>query len=1154
MPNPILSDQDLNAFAYGLAVRFAARATGQDDESARLLYRRPSDHVLTGFLTPVSNNATGTGEDIDDQLVADLPRDAATEQTNLGIHWLLSRSVLQSDAVIKARIQLSIYVRRLPSREEQEQTQWSIPRAAARVHARTGGQQPRLQAEAIPVWTREDLGEIEAGPILLSNLWQQRRISIPLGDQVMQRLSGRNSDDLYPGRQPLVLYEDDVATDMAFTAWRATLPLGLWPLDWRPMLDVRLASVPTEPDLMRIAARVINRTSTIARSSLGYVDPNLYGVHLSLTLPEGAHRPTIFRELPQSFRYDRQMPAVGINAHAKLRREAGYTVLETESVPVYIAQRLEPRVIPGVSPCFDVLASDPLPTLQGILEAMRSYDVNDWAQAVSGQREPSERKEAEDARKRFQAETDRFARGIKLLANTRYPHVARAFSLLNRAMADANRGRFSEWRMFQIVFVVPQLPVLAGREYPELAEEGDDDVDILWFAAGGGKTEAFLGLILWQAFFDRLRGKTFGVVSFVRFPLRLLTFQQLQRLASALAAADSLRQAEGLRGARFSIGYFVGRGTTPNTIDDDTHHRYAQHGPDPKLQRLYRCPFCDAPTKVTYDATQRLVEHRCTQASSGCPNGNKRLPVYVVDFDLYRFLPTVIVSTVDKLAQFGQNQRFAQLMGRITVFCPEHGVSFLGANTLCPGAQALDRGERPTHCGSHLLKYGPFHDLAPSLLIQDELHLLSEELGTFDAHYETGVVEMVRSLGGQPWKVIAATATIENYKDHAWHLYLRCARQFPGPGPQTYESFYYTQSCEKIGRIFVGLLGVGRKHTPAVTRTLALIYLELQRARDLAAQDVRAACACYGLGNLDNAAFDSLVFLYELVLTYVLTRKGSDQVSEAIESRVKNDLQDVAPNHGELLVDTFNGGVSEAEMSAAVQRIRDASPQGRPEERLRGIVATNVIGHGVDVDRFNIMVFAGFPRLVAEYIQASARVGRTFPGLSFFVVTPQSERDRSVFDRFVKFHEYVDRLVDPSAITRWPESAMRRTVPGLLSGYLMGVAANQVGRRFSNVQQIQEAHAEGLLALLTEEVVRWLEQAYGADRAPSSERYRNQLQIVAQNRYSSVINQPRVRGGRPDNLNTFLEAMQSLRDTDDPAFITVGRPTEAAVLRRLIRA
>lgn len=1158
MPATQLSDKDFNAFARGLVTHFSARATGQDEASARIIQSRPSDHILSGFLTPVREDmldtaAAGTAEEaVEEHLATDLPHDTAYEQTSIGMHWLAPRAALQSGTCMNVRVRLYVYVRRLPSREEQMRVLWSIPLQASRAHARDGGPTPAREAEVVPVWTREDLGEIVLLPVDLGHLRRRRRLQIAVADNVAAALRERDPADLYPGRQPHRLREEDAATDPAFGSWRATLPPGGWPLGWRPVLDVRLSSVLTEPGLVRISVRVVNRTSPVPSQNLDYVDPNLYGVRLRLTVPTQAHRPTVFHELPQSFRYDRQMLAVGINAHALVRKDGDHVVLETDAIPVHSAARLEARVLPGTSPRFDVLAADPVPTLHRILAAMHEYDAEQWEVAVARQETQHERKEAEEARERFREEAARFARGVNLLADNRYPHVARAFALMNRAMSAASGGRYQAWRLFQIVFIVSQLRVLAGREHPELAGPDDDAADILWFAAGGGKTEAFLGLILWQAFFDRLRGKRVGVAAFVRFPLRLLTFQQLQRLGSALGAAELLRQAEGLGGMPFAIGYFVGQGTTPNAIDDARHRRYCEQGAEPKLLRLYRCPFCDAPTKVAYDPSQRLVQHRCTRAGAGCPNGDARLPVYVVDADLYRFLPTVVVSTVDKLAQLGQNQRFAQLMGRISVICPVHGASFLGANGLCPAVAALDHGGHPTHCGVHLLDYGPFHDAGPSLLIQDELHLLSEELGTFDAHYETGTAALVRSLGGQAWQVVAATATIANYEEHAWHLYMRRARQFPGPGPQAYESFYYTQSRDRIGRIFVGVLGVGRKHTPAVSRVLALVYLELQRAREIATRDLPAACARYALGSLDKAAFDRLIFFYELLLTYVLTRKGSDQVAEAIESRVKTDLHEVAPEHGALLVDTFNGGVSEAEMSAAVQRIREATSEGPPEKRLRGIVATNVIGHGVDVDRFNVMLFAGFPRLVAEYIQASARVGRTFPGISFFVATPQSERDRSIFDRFVKFHEYVDRLVDPSAITRWPEPAMLRTVPGLLAGYLMGVAAERVGRRLATVEQVQDAHAAALPPLLMDSVVGWAEQAYGADRAPS-ERYRERLRVTVQNRYSSVINQPRVHGGQPSNLNMYLGAMQSLRDTDDPAFITVNRPAQRAVLRRLTR-
>src|SRR5262249_44725371 len=154
-------------------------------------------------------------------------------------------------------------------------------------------------------------------------------------------------------------------------------------------------------------------------------------------------------------------------------------------------------------------------------------------------------------------------RGVALLKNPAYPHVLRAFCLMNESIRMANTAHH-RWHLFQIAFIVSLLPELASREYPELKSEEDGRVDLLWFAAGGGKTEAFLGVILWQAFFDRLRGKRFGNTAFVRFPLRLLTFQQLQRLSRTLAFADTVRHHAGLKGARFSMGYLVGSSVTPN--------------------------------------------------------------------------------------------------------------------------------------------------------------------------------------------------------------------------------------------------------------------------------------------------------------------------------------------------------------------------------------------------------------------------------------------------------------------------------------------------------------------------------------------------------------------------------------------------------------
>jgi hypothetical protein len=906
--------------------------------------------------------------------------------------------------------------------------------------------------------------------------------------------------------------------------------------------------VPTQPGQWRVASRVINETAEPGRAQHDFVDANLYAVGLSVRLPAGVHRDTIFQELPASFRYDRSMAGVGINSHVEHENDSAEIRLWAETVPVVETPRLEARDIPGADPTFAALSGDPDPVLESIADAMAEYDTTRWTEKIASLA-GIERSEAESARERYRREIARFRRGQELLRDKTYPAVREAFLLMNEAMGLAN-PQHERWRLFQIVFIVSCLRELAAREHAVLAESDDGWVDLLWFAAGGGKTEAFMGTILWQAFFDRLRGKTIGTTAFLRYPLRLLTFQQLQRLARALAAAEVIRKRHGLPSSRFSLGYLVGNTVTPNRIVPERHKRYEKEGVDPRFQRMFRCPFCDAPVALKYDASLWLIEHRCTNPS--CPGGQQRLPIYITDQDVYRFLPTVIVSTVDKLALLGQNQRFANIFGRIDLVCHRHGASFSRTNDLCEAASAFAKGDHPDKCGGVPVLYGPFHDVAPAILVQDELHLLSEELGTFDAHYETGTMALCRSLAAKPWKIVGATATIQEFERQAGELYLRHAREFPVAGSGAYDSFYYCQNPDRIGRLFIGLLGVARKHTPAVTKTLSILYKEVQAARELLAADPAVATSAYGTGILSQIEAQELCFLYELVLTYVLTRKGSDQVAEAIESRVRRELQELCPSHGELLIEMFNGGVDVSQMIASMEELKTASPSGDPTTRVRGIVTTNIIGHGVDVDRFNVIVFAGLTRLVAEYIQASGRVGRRYPGISVFVATPQGERDRSIFGRFGKFHQYLDRLVDPAAVTRWPEPALDRTLPGLMCGYIMGVAAAAIRRPLPTVEAVLAAYGGvGTEALSEDAIIRWMIDAYGSDYAPSPNKYADRLRRKVLNKFSSIVNAiPRRGGAQP--LNTHLDAMTSLRDVDEPAQIRVANSDEAKRLRRLI--
>lgn len=115
---------------------------------------------------------------------------------------------------------------------------------------------------------------------------------------------------------------------------------------WKAFVDVRLISVPTEPQSIRVAIRVINDSPAPAKAQSDFLDANVYAVRLSVAVPKEVHRPTIFQELPASFRYDRQMPGVGINSHVCEEQNGALLQLTAESVPQTETARLEARRIP----------------------------------------------------------------------------------------------------------------------------------------------------------------------------------------------------------------------------------------------------------------------------------------------------------------------------------------------------------------------------------------------------------------------------------------------------------------------------------------------------------------------------------------------------------------------------------------------------------------------------------------------------------------------------------------------------------------------------------------------------------------------------------------------------------------------------------------
>jgi hypothetical protein len=573
----------------------------------------------------------------------------------------------------------------------------------------------------------------------------------------------------------------------------------------------------------------------------------------------------------------------------------------------------------------------------------------------------------------------------------------------------------NSWRAFQIAFIL-----LSIESFVKEDSDSRKIVDLIWFPTGGGKTEAYLGVAAFQMILRRLGNPMdAGVDVLMRYTLRLLTADQFQRSSRLICALEYLRRnnQDKLGNIPFSIGIWVGSKTTPN------NNKSAKQSLS-KLQKnvkgaeqfiVNNCPWCGANLGYYGEKNSKKKHYFGYKIENNklvvhCPDNNclfhEELPIYIVDETIYEKRPTFLIGTVDKFVQLVWQPKARALFG-------------------------IDSdGERFTS--------------PPSLIVQDELHLISGPLGTLTGLFEVLIEELcLKEIDGEiiKPKIIAATATIKQFEEQALALFGRKqSRLFPSPGIENEDSFFATPAVDED----TGIPKPGRKYVGVYTQTVRIMMSQVMAFSSILQSSNE-------IEEDERDPYWTLLTFYntlrELGGGLTLTQTDIPQYSNSMAMRKGQKDQRYINKYLEL-----TSRKQSHEISKTIDDLKVSYVENNKNNRNSSIdlcLASNIIEVGVDIDRLSVMAIVGQPKMTAQYIQVSGRVGRRWwerPGIIFTLYSNTKSRDKSHFEHFREYHQKLYAQVEPTSVTPFSDSSLDRGLHAVIVGFLRQALNDDIAR------------------------------------------------------------------------------------------------------------
>jgi len=695
-----------------------------------------------------------------------------------------------------------------------------------------------------------------------------------------------------------------------------------------------------------------------------------------------------------------------------------------------------------------------------------------------------------------------------------------------------------KYRPFQLAFLLLNIDSITNLK----SDARNKVVDLIWFPTGGGKTEAYLSVAAFTILYRRLMNETGyeGTSVIMRYTLRLLTAQQFERASRLIVSLDFLREQfeQELREEAITIGMWVGMSSTPNSLKEaegkveDINEECNKKDGTPESKNVFQissCPWCGTKliTKNEYNKwdfgfkySKKEKEFKIKCVNKKCHFHNE-LPIQVVDEMLYDNPPTLLFGTVDKFAMLAWKAK---------------GNRFFNS---------LENDKLP-----------------PDLIIQDELHLLTGPLGTITGIFES-VIEMLCTKNGRKPKIISSTATTRNTNEQIKALYGndRVVNIFPPSGLSYDDSFFAKVSKTESTRRYIGFIPTGKSSIDTQLQMLANLFVaRLEVYKTLILK-----------GEKDYKIFDkywTLVSYYNSLKDVgKIHNKVGDEIStftSALQKKLYGDNSNYKFNHASLYNrdEELTSRIDSTKIKQTLKRLEEnifnedtigEYPNGNTFVKAKtGIIdlvlATNMISVGIDIERFNIMLINSQPKNVAEYIQASSRVGRKYKGLVIDLLDANRARDKSHLEHFIPFHQAFYKSVEPVSLTPFTENTLEKMLTSIMITYVrhktidVPMASNnsaqyfqpemldglklEIKKRFSGNSKVYQLFEDKLQELSDD----WEYKIKDPDI---------ELKYYEHKTEPHLLLKPAEKNFNGDDL---WSVMQSMREIDTNSFVKVGLP------------